>query len=73
MSISANNAGDGLESLVLSPGQTQNDYNQAAQQLYQNDFNRWDAADAVEPFAVNLDASGTFLGNICYPDYSGCQ
>lgn len=71
--IASNNVGDGLESLVLGPGRTQNDYNLAAEQLYKNDFHLWDVAVAVEPFEVNVDAVGNFLGNICYPDYTGCQ
>lgn len=71
--ISANNVGDGFESLVLTPGHTQNDFNNSLLQLYQGDFNHWDMSVAVEPLAVNQDAAGTFLGNICYSDYSGCH
>jgi hypothetical protein len=67
-----NNPGDYVESRVAPPGANPSSFDSATgsglSNLYQNIVN----AFSVEPFSVNKDANGNFLGNINYAPYAPC-
>lgn len=67
------NPGDYVESRVATPGTSPSSFDSATgselNTLYQNILN----AFSVEPFPVNDDANGNFLGNINYAPYASCN
>jgi hypothetical protein len=69
---SANNPGDYVQSRLASPGTSPSSFDsQTASELtqrYQNIL----TAFLVEPYAINSDANGTFLGNVNYEPYATC-
>jgi hypothetical protein len=70
---SPNNPGDYVESRVATPGTSGSSFDSATSSglntLYQNVL----SAFSVEPFAVNDDANGSFLGKINYAPYTSCN
>jgi hypothetical protein len=73
-SISAsNNPGSYVESRIAAPGTSQQTFDSATGSgldgLQSNIF----TASEVEPYPVNDDASGNFLGNINYAPYQPCN
>ncbi len=67
------NPGDYVESQVAAPGTDFNSFITATATGITNDIRAIGTATAVEPYPVNYDASGNFLGNINYAPYTSCN
>ncbi len=68
--IGSNNLGDAIESLVVGPGS--DSFNNNLSNIINNIRSQNTNAPLTEPYPVNSDAAGNFLGNICYPNYTAC-
>ncbi len=78
----ANNPGDYVESRVAAPGTSQSSFDSTTGTTLNNPpgscsgtglYQKICQAAFVEPFPVNYDANGTFLGNINYAPYTACN
>lgn len=69
----SNNPGDYVESRVAVPGTSQGTFDSGTASGLQTNAQSVTNAFSVEPFAVNEDGSGNFLGNINYAPYTPCN
>jgi hypothetical protein len=67
------NPGDYVEAQFALPGTSQSGFATATTDGVQGNVNDITTATRVEPFAVNQDASGNFLGYINYAPYNICN
>ncbi len=73
ISLNANNLGDFFEGQVAAPGTSSQSFADATGATLNQYLQTIATATAVEPFAVNDDAMGNFLGNINYAPYTACS
>lgn len=69
----SNNPGDYVESRIATPGTSQQTFDNGTSSGIQSNYQNILQAFQVEPFAVNEDATGNFLGNINYSPYATCN
>lgn len=72
-SLGRNNPGDYFELAVATPGTNMTNYVNNVRSVLNGDYNQIFADANVEPYAVNDNEAGQFLGNINYAPYTSCQ
>ena len=70
---SSNNPGDYVESRVAGPGTIGPTFDSATGSGLNSRYQNILTAFSVEPFSINDDAVGNFLGNINYAPYAACN
>jgi hypothetical protein len=69
----SNNPGDFVESRIMFPGASQQQFDQDTRTQLDAKYTAiGNQADSTEPYAVNESETGAFLGNVNYSPYTQC-